>query len=305
MSLSALLHSVSYCGSWGQAHLPLDAFIDKAADLGYDGVMLMAKRPHVSVLDYGPKERAQLRQHLEKRKLRDLCLAGYNNFTGDLEHGEIPQREIQIHYITELARLTRDLGGSLVRIFTAYENPAAGYTAQWNMVVAALKESARRAAEFGVTIGVQNHHDIGVGYESQYDLIQAVDEPNCRALFDAWAPALHGEDLEAASRKMAAMTVHTTIAAYQKRPRYRYDSAVVNYTATTPYVQAVPIDEGFIDYRKFLGTLRTAGFRGSVAYEMCSPLMGGGAIENLDRYAVKFLEFFHEFRGRTGSVAAD
>ena len=305
MSFSTLLHSVSYSGSWGQAHLSLDAFIDKAANLGYEGVMLMAKRPHLSLLDYGPKERAALRQHLEKRRLRDLCIAGYNNFSGDLEHGEVPQREIQIHYITDLARLAHDLGGSLVRIFTAYENPAAGYTAQWNLVVAALKECAQRAAEFGVTIGVQNHHDIAVGYESQYDLIQAIGEPNCKALFDAWAPALHGEDLEAAARKMAPITPHTTIAAYQKRPRYHYDSAVVNYTALTPYIQAVPVDEGFIDYRKFLGALRAGGFHGSIAYEMCSPLLGGGSMENLDRYATRFLEFIHDFRGRSGSVAAD
>ncbi len=305
MSFSALLHSVSYSGSWGQAHLTLDQFIDKAAALGYDGVMLMAKRPHLSLLDFGAKERTQLRHHLEKCKLRDLCIAGYNNFSGDMEHGEVPQREIQVHYITELARLTHDLGGSLVRIFTAYENPAAGYTAQWNLVVGALKECARRASEFGVTIGVQNHHDIAVGYESQYDLIQAVGEPNCKALFDAWAPALHGEDIAAAARKLAPMTAHTTIAAYQKRPRYHYDAAVVNYSVLTPYVQAVPIDEGFIDYQGFLGALRAGGFAGSVAYEMCSPLLGGGSMENLDRYAARFVEYFHEFRSRGDSIAAD
>ena len=126
MSFTALLHSVSYSGSWGQPALPLSQFIDKAADLGFDGVMLMAKRPHLSPLDYGEKERADLRRHLEKRNLRDLCIAGYNNFTADLEHSEVPHREIQIHYITELARLTGDLGGKLVRIFTGYEHPALG-----------------------------------------------------------------------------------------------------------------------------------------------------------------------------------
>jgi hypothetical protein len=50
--------------------------------------------------------------------------------------------------------------------------------------------------------------------------------------------------------------------------------------------------------------MRDAGFTGSVAYEMCSPLAGGPAIENLDRYARRFLEFLHEFRG-AGSAAAD
>jgi sugar phosphate isomerase/epimerase len=303
MSFTSLLHSVSYSGSWGQPALTLDQFIGKAADLGFDGVMLMAKRPHLSLLDYGEKERAGLRRLLEKRNLRDLCIAGYNNFTADLEHGEVPQREMQIHYITELAKLTRDLGGSLVRIFTGYEHPAQGYTAQWNMVVSAIRECARRAAEFGVTIGVQNHHDLAAGFESQYDLLEAVGEPNCKALFDAWAPALHGADLSAAARKLAPLTCHTTIANYQRRPRYRYDAAVVNYTALTPYVQAVAIDEGFIDYRAFLTEMRSSGFSGSIAYEMCSPLAGGATLENLDRYALRFLEFLSAFRGAALTTA--
>ncbi|MGH9631816.1 MAG: sugar phosphate isomerase/epimerase family protein [Bryobacteraceae bacterium] len=298
MNLPALLHSVSYSGSWGQSSLTLEQFIDKAADLGFEGVLLMAKRPHLSVLDTGRKERARLRALLEGRGLRSLCIAGYNNFTADLEHRDVPNFEIQVHYVTELARLVHDLGGSVVRIFTGYEHSAAGYSAQWDLVVRALKESARRALEFGVTLGVQNHHDIAVDFESQFDLIQAVDEPNCRAMFDAWAPALHGVDLRSAARKMGGVTVHTTVANYQKRSRFHYDSSVVNYTAATPYMQAVPFDEGFIDYETFLKELVSSGFHGSVAYEMCSPLLGGRSVENLDSYARRFLEAFQAYRQR-------
>jgi sugar phosphate isomerase/epimerase len=150
---------------------------------------------------------------------------------------------------------------------------------------------------------VQNHHDIAVGYESMRDLIEAIGEPNCRALFDAWAPALQGVDLMAAAGLMGGLTAHTTIANYQKRPRYRYNPAIVNYDELTPYVQAVPIDEGFIDYAAFLGAMRLSGFCGSVAYEMCSPLLGGGSVENLDRYARRFVEFLSAFRSR--AAAAD
>jgi sugar phosphate isomerase/epimerase len=207
-----LLHSISYAGLWGQAALTVDEFVDKAAELGYTGVMLAAKRPHVSVLDYGPAERAALRRRIEAAGLRHVCLAGYCNLTADLEHGDIPHREIQTHYIVELARLTHDLGGKIVRVFTGYENPAAGYTQQWNLIVQTLRDCARRTASLGVVIGVQNHHDIASGYESMYDLIEAVGDPNCRALFDAWAPALQGADLAAAGRKLGPLTVHTTVA---------------------------------------------------------------------------------------------
>jgi sugar phosphate isomerase/epimerase len=286
-----LLHSVSYAGFWGQASLILDAFIDKAADLGYEGVLLMAKRPHVSVLDYGASECGRLREKLAARGLGTVVLAGYTNFTADLEHGDIPHREMQIQHVTELARIARDLGGKLVRIFTGYEHPSATYAAQWKILVDTLRECSRRAADYGVTLGVQNHHDIAAGYEVLHDLLCEVNHPNCRAMFDAWAPFLHGADLTAAAKKMGALTVHTTVADYQLRPRYKYHSQVVNYTAETPLVQAVPMGEGAIDYRAFLGSMREAGFTGSIAYEMCSPLLPGGTMETLDHCARRFVEY--------------
>jgi sugar phosphate isomerase/epimerase len=296
MLQASILHSVSYAGLWGQHFLSLEDFIDKAAHLGFGGVMLMAKRPHLSVLDWNSAARARIRKRLEQHGLKTICIAGYNNFTADLEHGDIPQREYQIRHITELADMARDLGGNLVRVFTGYESSALPYTTQWNIVVDTLRECAQRASEYGVTIGVQNHHDIGAGTQSHYDLIQEVGEPNCRAMFDAWAPALHGEDIVAAARTMAAITVHTTVANYQLRPRYRYAPAVTNYEKILPTVKAVPIDEGFIDYKPFLRELEAGGYRGSVAYEMCSPLAGGGGVENLDRCARRFLDFIREYR---------
>ena len=151
-----LLHSVSYAGFWGQAALGVEAFIHHAADLGFGGVMLMAKRPHVSPLDYDAAQRRALRGQLEQRGLKDLVVAGYTNLTADLEHAEIPHREFQVAYIVELAKLTRDLGGQRLRIFTGYEHAGAAYGAQWKLVVDTLREAAARAGDLGVTLGVQN-----------------------------------------------------------------------------------------------------------------------------------------------------
>ena len=295
MIRGTMLHSVSYSGSWGQQFLSVEEFVAKAAALGFDGVMLAAKRPHLSALDWDCARRRKLRDRIESHGIRHVCIAGYTNFTADLEHGDIPQREMQIRHVIELAEMARDLGGGLVRVFTGYESAAVSPHAQWKMVADALRECARRASEFGVTIGVQNHHDIAVGHESLDDLLAEVGEPNCRAMFDAWAPALHGADIVAAAKALAPRTVHTTVANYQMRPRYRYAPALVNYEELTPSTQAVPMDEGFIDYAAFLDALEAGGFDGTVAYEMCSPLRGGGSMENLDSYARKFLEWM---RGR-------
>ncbi len=292
--LSPILFSVSYSGSWGQAHLSVEQFVEKAAELGYQGVMLGGKRPHMSPLDWSETARVDLRRRLEAAGLHHVVVAGYNNFTADLEHAEVPMREIQVAYVTALARLARDIGGDKVRVFTGYEHPSKGYVPQWNLLVDCLKECALNAAEFGVTLAVQNHHDLGADYRSLKDLLEAVGEGNCRAGFDAWSPAIHGVDLAEAAKAMAPLTVHTTVADYQRRPRFVYEPEVVNYRAETPYSQAVPMGEGFLDYQGFFAALQAGGFDGTVAYEMCSPLLGGGSEENLDRHATGFLDYLKE-----------
>lgn len=293
--MKTALHSVSYAGLWGQARLTLPDFLRKARALGYAGVMLMAKRPHLSVLDYDPDECANLRRLLGDLGLEVLCLAGYTDFGLGADRPDIPTREMQVLYVRELARIARELGCSLLRVFTAYDDPRTPPAQQWDNCVTLLRECARQAARFNVTIGVQNHHDTAVHHDSLFDLLEEIGEPNCKAMFDAWAPALQGVDLAAAVRRMAPYIVHTTVADYVRRPRFRYESSLVNYTPQLDAVRAVPMGEGFIDYPAFFTALREAGYAGSVAYEMCSPLCGGGCEENLDRCARQFLRYMERF----------
>lgn len=303
MQFEPVLHSVSYAGAWaGQARLTLDEFIAKAAELGFRGVMLMAKRPHLSALDYDSDACARLREEIERRGLRCRVIAGYTNFSADAEHAEVPQREFQIAHVAALARMARDLGAGVVRIFTAYDHPSLPYSALYRTLVETLRECAKRAAEHGVMLGVQNHHDMAGDYRSLKDLLEEVGEPNCRAAFDAWAPALQGTNLVECARAMAPLTCHTTAADYAKRPRFRYQPGLINFEPQAPWVQMVPMGEGFIDYRAFLGALWEGGYRGPVAFEMCAPLLGGGSVENLDRHARSFLRFLESLRAHQPSA---
>jgi sugar phosphate isomerase/epimerase len=203
---------------------------------------------------------------------------------------------MQVHAVGELCRLAVDLGGRTVRIFTGYEHPSLPLSRAWDLTVAAVKECAQRAAEAGAVIALQNHHDIAGHSDAFLQFLRAVDEPACRAAFDAWSPALQGDDLVRAAAKLASLTVHTTVADYVRLPRFRYQPDLVNYVREPDFVQAVPVGEGMIDYRGFLSTLRKAGFDGCIAYEMCSPLRDGGDLETLDSYARGFLEFVRAIR---------
>lgn len=283
------LFSVSYAGLWGQHRLELPEFLHKAAELGYRAVELMGKRPHLSVLDTDDRQIDRLREAAASTGVEIATIAGYTNFTLALGT-ELPGVEIQVAYVRSLAYLARKLGAKVLRVFTGYTTEPEGYARDWEVCVRAIRECADVAAEQGVVLGVQNHHDVGVGVDSYVEFLDEVGHPNCRAMFDPWSPALHGDDLREAGRRLAPRMVQTTLADYVRLPRYAYQPGLVNYKRLDDMVRAVPLGEGFLDLQEFFAGLREGGFEGYVAYEMCSPLRGGGSEENLDRTARAGLE---------------
>ena len=79
----------------------------------------------------------------------------------------------------ELTGLSEQQCADLIRIFTGYHTDALSYDRQWNLCVEAVQGACDVAARYGVRIGVQNHHDIGVGVESYENFLDDVDRPNC------------------------------------------------------------------------------------------------------------------------------
>ncbi len=285
------LFSVSYAGLWGQHTLNLPALVAKASSLGYDAVMLMGKRPHLSPLDASEEQIASIRAALQQHQIACASVAGYTDLAGAVA-AEVPYLEMQIAYAEALARLAADLGASVLRVFTAYEVEGQSPQATWQRVVGCLREICDRAASYDVTVAVQNHHDLAVHTDVLLELLGDVDRPNCRVAFDAWSPALRAEPLYEAARRMAPYTAITTNADYVRLPRYRYRADVVNYQRALPdMVRAVKFGEGFIDYPAFFQGLREGGFDGIANYEICCPIRGGGSEENLDACAGHYVQW--------------
>ncbi len=284
------LFTVSYAGLWGQARLSLPDALRKAKELEYPAVEIMGKRPHLSIVDYTPDKVRSLKSTLDELGLKVASIAAYTDFTAGVESSMTPLVEMQLSYIKCLAEFAQILGAGLIRVFTGHFTNLLSYDVQWNRCVEAVQQACGIAAEYGVSIGVQNHHDIDVGVESYEDFLNEVSRPNCRAMFDAWSAALQDADLCYWARRLAPRMAQTTVADYVKRPRYRAVGGLVNYEQVTSVVRAVPVGEGFIDYAAFFRGLREGGFDGYVAYEMCSPVRGGGSLTNLDATAKKSLE---------------
>lgn len=295
------LFSVSYAGYWGQHQLGLPEFIAKAGELGFDAVMLAGKRPHLSPLDADEDYLACIKSALREQNVACGVIAGYTDLSPTAA-AEVPYLEMQIAYVESLSRMAAQLDATVVRVFTAYESETHSPHAIWQGVVTTLREMSDRAAAHGVTLAVQNHHDLGVHSDALLELLHDIDHPNCKLGFDAWSPALRGEDLFECARQMAPHTVITTNADYVRLPRFQYHPDRINYERSLPdMVRAVKFGEGFIDYQAFFDGLREGGFAGIANYEMCSPVRGGGAIENLDAYSAHYLQWIR--RHAPGSMS--
>lgn len=290
--MNPCLFSISYAGFWGQAALKLADFIPHAARLGFESVMIAGKRPHLSPLD-AAEQIERLKAALTTANLRCDVIGAYTNLAQPTGVGcEVPQIEFQIAYVESLARIASQLGAKIIRIFGAYEIEGQDPQTQWNRCVAAIREMCDRAAAHGVTIALQNHHDVGLHTEAQLEMLADVGRANCKLGFDAWSPALRGENLYESAKQAAPHTVITTNADYIKVPRHRYRPELVNYERQeVDWVRAVPFGAGFIDYEAFFHGLRDGGFDGVATFEMCSPLRGGGSLENLDACARTYLDW--------------
>jgi sugar phosphate isomerase/epimerase len=227
-----------------------------------------------------------------------VTVAGYTDFTAGRHAAEVPFVEMQLAYVSALARMGKALGAKVVRVFSGYSPDPRDFQADWNKCAVALREAAALAQAHGLVLGLQNHHDIGVSAQAFEELLDDVGHPNLKAMFDPWAPALHGDDLYESARRLAPRMVQTTLADYVRLPRFVYRPELVNYERQLPdAVRAVPLGEGFVPLGEFFEGLKAGGFDGYVAYEMCSPLRGGGSQENLDRAAAASLRKIRQLIG--------
>ncbi len=299
-TMKPILFSVSYAGYWGQAALDVPDFIRKAAALGYGGVQLAGKRPHLSPADIKDDELRRIRDVAGEAAVEIATVAAYNDFAAGGASPMIPHVEIQLAYLRSLLRCAQALNAKVLRIFTGFATGDTQHLKDWNACVKAVREASSMAADHGVALGVQNHHDIAVGLASYAEFLDEVDHPNCRAMFDPWSVAVQGEpDLRAAAKALAPRMIQTTLADYVRLRRFAYVPGVEDYREQSSWLRAVPLGAGDVmDLGAFMQGLKEGGFKGYVCYEMCSPLRGGGSLANLDRTARESLATLKRLTGR-------
>jgi sugar phosphate isomerase/epimerase len=111
------LYSISYGGIWykGPA-LTFDALCKQAKEFGFEGIELDNKRPMGNPMDLDQRRREEMKNSLTKYGLEIPCVAANNDFSSPIpEH-----RECQLLMVRETAKLAKDMGAGIVRLFAAW-----------------------------------------------------------------------------------------------------------------------------------------------------------------------------------------
>ena len=111
------LYGITYLGVWYDGPgLSFEEFVRRAKEYGYQGIELDNKRPQGNPMDIPMKRRDEMRNILEKAGIEIPAVACNNDFSSPIpEH-----RECQLLMVRETARLARDLGAKIVRLFPAW-----------------------------------------------------------------------------------------------------------------------------------------------------------------------------------------
>jgi sugar phosphate isomerase/epimerase len=269
------LYSITFLGLWYQGkELTLEQVVRKAKEYGYDGVEIDGKRPHGNPSDWPAKRCKQLRSMADGEGIEIYAVAGNNDFSSPVcEH-----RESQLVYMRELIRMASDFGAPTVRVFLAWpgvtRQPQIGtYTVarniwehthslttgaeDWSRCREALAECARCAADYGVTLALQNHAPIVTSYKDVLRMIQQVNAPQLKACLDL--PLLADKSREgilAATSEVGRLQALSHFGGEFDRAG---DGTIVHDGGNEPYTH-------------FLRGMKQIGYTGYMGYELCHPL---------------------------------
>jgi len=277
------LYSITFLGLWYRGKgLTLDEVVGRAKQYGYDGLEIDGKRPHGNPLDW-PKRRC-----LELRKLADAegidlyAVAANNDFSSPIPE----QRECQVAYVRELLRMASDLGAKRLRLFLAWpgvtRHPQLGRydiaRPLWDVVHKSFSpeeiwawcrdgmiEAARYAADYGITLALQNHGPVIADHRDVLRMVREVSSPNLKVCLDAGImPDRRPEVVRQAALDVGALQVLSHFGGEFERGA---DSVV---RPCTPATKGKNRED---DYNPaFVRAMREVGYQGYIAYELCHPL---------------------------------
>jgi len=291
--MKVCLDSVSYGGIFYKGpKVPLKDLIFKAKDFGYDGIEIQARRPLGSVLDWDSKAGKDLKETADSAGIEIAAVSATNNFASPI----MEERENELLMVREQIKFANNMDAKVMRVFAAWMgtlgpdrrtglatlentritwNYPASFVDRWLWVVDGLKEAAKWAEEYGVTLALQTHGPIlRPGYEDTLFMIRQVNSEYLKMSLDTGLACFnqyeHQSDgyIRKAVQACKDVVVHSHFnAKFDETP----SGEVVQIPYDIPEVPGLTPPGGSTpNYLAFVRELKKIGYRGYHSYEVCS-----------------------------------
>src|SRR5258706_6392798 len=308
------LLSVTYSGLFysGKA-LTLKEKIIKARQFGFDALAIETKRPIASPLDLTKADRARIKSVAANEGIALCAVESMSNFCS--RHME--ERENNLAMMRLVLELAHDLGINLVKVFAAWpgiindEEALASYAPYdrgnyfkpvnaadlrvWNRAVEGIREVADRAADFGITLALQNHAPVlSPGYEDTFGMMRNIDRPNVKLCLDVplFFDRQRTEYVREAIAQCKDYIIYTHYGAWNFRE-----------TENGEIVQEpAPTHGGKINYETFVEGLQHIGYDGYLVSEYCLPMIKDHKIcgmEEIDKATVMGMRYMKDLIRQT------
>jgi sugar phosphate isomerase/epimerase len=300
------LLTVTYSGLFysGKA-LSLEQQIHKARELGFDALSIETKRPVASPIDLSKADRLRIKALAADEGIALCAIESMSNFAGRF----MEERENNLAMMQYVLELAADLGIDLVKIFAAWpgiindEEELAAYAPydrgsyfkylnsddlrKWQRAVNGIREMARRAADLGITLALQNHAPvIRPGYEDALAMMQEIDRPNVKLCLDVplYYERQREEYVRESIQKCGNHIVLTHFGAWNFSQKS--NGEVIQDPA--------PGFGGQINYKTFFEGLEQTGYDGYLVSEYCLPVIRNhkvAGIEEVDKAMLMSLRY--------------
>jgi len=286
--------------------LTLEEALERTAKFGFDALEIWPHRPIGCPLDISKDRRKRLVEQAQKLALVFSGVGPSTDFTRP-DHILARKQEKEIMYVKECCELAQDLGTSTVRIFGCFRGylwPLGGekgygnvswwntrtievsqekdFLQEWEFVKAAVKECAEIAADYNVTLALQNHPPLTNNTEETLEMIEEIDHPNLKMCLDL--PLFESQDKDFIwdmVRRVGRQMVHSHVIGIQ-----------FLQGLTGPYgFKEVSPENGRENWIEFFKACHEVGYDGYFAHEQCSPvILKGHKIATIEEFDKRYEE---------------
>lgn len=323
------LYTIAYSGIYYKgSHVPIEELIPRIKNYGYDGIEIESKRPYGFAPDWNGKKRKEIVEIANSNDIKVCAIAGYTNFQSPI----VEEKENEMLRLWEEIRLARDLEAPIVRVMPAWKGVTmkdgiATYDfsrhtwkypttdiEMWQRCRDCLKEGAKWAEEYGVTLALQTHGPILriPGYEDTLQMIREVGSEHLKMCLDpmGWSTTggwvVGARDNSDYTRQAAEVCRDYIVHSHFSENFAEKPNGEVVQISQIYYSGGrggYPVDQALINLPTWIHELKRIGYDGYMSYEICSPVVSSPeglqsdrtvkGIEEVDRrakLAVKYMK---------------